>query len=329
MRLVRVCALLLLSACSLRPTAPARSFLEKPDSADIRIMTWNVGRNSIFPGATPTEWSGRPAGFARLMNALQPDVLCLEEVELGKGPVKELLDRLMPLPGEGWHTWGEFDVVIASRYPLSMLESQVIKEEKRKRAHAMALVDLPGTRDLYVVAVHNQSRSGDENVAMRRRQSDMISAWLRDARTPGGAIDLPARTPFVILGDMNVVKSDPGLHVTTLLTGDVLNDAEFGPDAKPDWDGTDLTDALPQQNATLPDNFTWRDDNQDFPRTALDRIIYSDSVLHVDNKFVVNTKAMDKALLERFGLEADDELRDPATNNYDHMPVVVDVHVTE
>jgi hypothetical protein len=62
-----------------------------------------------------------------------------------------------------------------------------------------------------------------------------------------------------------------------------------------------------------------------FNPSALDRIIYADSVMRVDNSFVLNTTTMPPALLQATGLQANDVFLDPTTNYYDHLPLVVDV----
>lgn len=314
--------LVLAFSCASFPSPP---FFERAPSTDIRLLTWNIGSNSIFEGGD-VQYSApeRPENFRRVMRALQPDVMCLEEVTRGLHETGALLDDVLPLRKTKWHTYGAHDVVIASRWPLVMTSSRVLEVAPRKRAHAMALVDVPGSRDLYVVCTHHQSRAGEENIAFRQLQSDIIASWLRDARTVGGAIDLPSNTPVVIAGDFNVVPSDPGNHLRTLLTGDVFDDASFGPDAAADWDGTALTDLLPLHNEGRAESWTWRFDAEGFAPSALDRIVYSDSVLRAVRGFVLNTRTMSPRDLSASGLTEGDVLRDPRNDFYDHLPVVAD-----
>jgi endonuclease/exonuclease/phosphatase family metal-dependent hydrolase len=319
---------LLVSACV--HSAGSRSFLERPSPSNVRVMTWNVGSDSMFEGADRGGSSPeRAEGFRRVMQAIRPDVVCLQEVHRGFAAAGLRLDEVLPLEGGArWQTFGAFDVVIASRWPLSMQDARVLEQPPRKRAHTVALIDLPGDRDLYSVCAHVQSRAGAENIAFRQLQSDMIVAWLRDARTPGGDVDIPKGTPLVLAGDFNVVPSDPGNHLRTLLTGDVFDDARFGPDAPPDWDGTPLVDLLPRHNRDGAEDWTWRFDAEGFVPSALDRIIVSDSVLRVENAFVLNTRTMSPADRQRAGLRPDDVMRDERNDNYDHLPIVADLAVT-
>ena len=73
------------------------------------------------------------------------------------------------------------------------------------------------------------------------------------------------------------------------------------------------------------DVYTWRDDTQGFKPGVLDRILYTDSVISVDNAFVLDTTIMTGQELEAVGLEAGDVMLDPSTGRYDHLPLVVDI----
>jgi hypothetical protein len=109
-----------------------------------------------------------------------------------------------------------------------------------------------------------------------------------------------------------------------MLTGDIRNEDRFGADFGPDWDGTELTDALPSQNGLGLDFNTWRDDQSVFEVNVLDHIIYTDSVLMLENAFILNTKLLSDEGLELYGLHEDDVLLSPVTGYYDHLPLVVD-----
>ena len=82
-------------------------------------------------------------------------------------------------------------------------------------------------------------------------------AFVRDARTPGGQIDLDTGTPVVITGDLNLVGFARQLE--TLLTGDIADEGAHGPDFTPDWDGTDLLDVIARQTEKRM-SYTWRRD---------------------------------------------------------------------
>ena len=166
---------------------------------------------------------------------------------------------------------------------------------------------------------------GQENIKARQEHADAVMKWIRDIKAPGDEIDLPENTPIVVLGDFNIYDTDPAYHLKTLTTGDIVNEDEYGADIAPDWDDTNLADALPRHNAGGDDTYTWRDDTQKFNPGALDRILYTDSVITVRHAFVLNTTVMTETELAGAGLKAGDVTMDLETGRYDHLPLVVDI----
>ena len=320
------------------PTDPPSytGFLEKETARDIRVMSFNVGWDSIFPDDDPQNdrWRQDSSGpqFERIVKAVEPDILCLQEISPLRDPqqVGDILDTLLPLDhDQKWQTTQGMDNVIASRFNFRETASRRVQSGAITNfGHALALVDLPDDKykqDLYLICAHFKSQGGQANIQARQTHADAIVADMADARMPGGEIDLPFGTPIIVLGDFNVYDTDPAHHLTTLLTGDIENEEKYGPDSKPDWDGTDLADALPQHNGAGEDTYTWRDDTQEFNPGPLDRILYTDSVIRVENAFVLNTEIMSPEELEAAGLKAGDVLLDPATERYDHLPLAVDI----
>jgi hypothetical protein len=131
----------------------------------------------------------------------------------------------------------------------------------------------------------------------------------------------------VILGDFNAYDTDPARHIRTLTDGDIFDEHRYGVDLDPDWDGTALEDARPSHSGQGIDFYTWRDDGAPFPPAALDRVIFSDSVLRLRNAFVLNTRRLTDEVLAARGLRRDDVLLDPIFGSYDHFPIVVDFSV--
>jgi len=342
-------ALILFIMCSCRsqpveeasftqPDAPLLGidFLEKASPDHIRIMSFNVGWDSIFPEDDPLNDMWRQddteAEFVRILRAIQPDILCLQEINPYRDPqqVGDILDEALPLDdGQVWRTHSGQDNVIAARFDLTMQASEFIHRSRfMDLGHAMALVDLPDAEyehDLYLICAHFQSQGGEANIQVRQDHADAIIAWIGDARTPGGEIDVPYGTAMVVLGDFNVYDTDPAHHLTTLISGDIADEERYGHDIPPDWDETDLADAAPRHNGVGEDRYTWRDDTSVHDPGILDRILYTDSVLIVENAFVLNTTIMAVTELEAAGLEAGDVMLDPETGRYDHLPLAVDI----
>lgn len=317
--------------------APTGTFLDRAPEADLRLMDYNVLWNTLFE----EESAQGAAKFARLVRALDPDILTLQEIGLPSwkreqdpqardwkaADVVRLMNKIQPPPPSGtWYAHQAYDNVIVSKYPLRMSASNT--RPRGQRQQALALVDLPDATfalDFYVMNNHYKCCGGEDNDPQRQQQSDAIIAWLRDARTPGGAIDLPPGTAIAVTGDLNIVGGFQ--PVQTLLNGDIRDEARYGEDFPPDWDDTALADLHPRHNIDGADDYTWRNDNDQWAPGRIDFIIYTDSVLEVAKKFVLNTTTMTDEDLRAAGLERFDVTVDNEGKEFDHLPLVVDFRV--
>jgi endonuclease/exonuclease/phosphatase family metal-dependent hydrolase len=308
--------------------ADTGTFIDRKESTDVRVMSYNILWDTIFPSVSVSQ----SEKFARVIHALDPDILNLQEIDFfgddvtyTATDVKNLMNTIQPLPGgSSWFTYKGSDNVIVSKYPLSLTRSDT--SPTTGRSLAMALVNLPDSRfgtDFYFMNNHFKccgSPGGPEDV-QRQQQADALVSWMRNARTAGGLITLPTNTPMAVVGDFNLVGLPDPLQ--TLLTGNISNEAAYGSDSPPDWDGTGLADLHPYHNITGADDYTWREDGSGFNPGRLDYILYTDSVLEVANKFILNTVAMSPTQLAATGLHQDDILKYSA-GWYDHLPLVVD-----
>lgn len=311
-------------------------FFEKPSVESIRVLSYNVNWDSIFPVGDPQShdlrYFAKPDAFLRVIRAIQPDVVCLQEINPERDPqqVVELLNEALGVgEGESWQATSTRDNVIATRFELRTEGYELVTNSYIPNLpQAAALVDLPdedyGELDLYVICSHFKASGNLADILLRQRQADMVMSNVRDLLTPGDHMDFPEGTPFVILGDFNVYQTDPAAHLNTLLTGDIDNEDRYGPDFQPDWDGTALADLLPTHNGLGEETYTWRDDEEIFPRSILDRIIYPDSVLRVENAFILNTVLLSEEGLALYGLLENDVVLNPFTGYYDHLPLVAD-----
>ncbi len=291
--------------------------LERRHPDDVRVVSFNVLFDGLFK---------RPAPFIRILRALDPDVICFQEIWAHSA--QQAADQVsLALPDADWHGAATAEGHVVSRYPLR--EHGAID----RSGNYWALIDLPDDRydvDLSVICAHPPCCDKE---AERQEELDGIAAWMRELMTPGGVLmtpggvletpdapplefDLAVGTPIVIAGDMNLVGGSR--QVRTLLDGDIANEERFGPSRAPDWDGTPLADAWPRL-AGGRDAFTWRDARSSFAPGKLDYIVYSDSVLELANAFVLATEELPREVLERYGLRADDTL-----DASDHLPVVAD-----
>jgi endonuclease/exonuclease/phosphatase family metal-dependent hydrolase len=311
--------------------AQTGTFIDRQLADDLRVVSYNVLWDTIFPERDAV----KAAKFSRVVNALKPDILNLQEIGDPFTPgwtprtgtdVRNLLNSIAPLSGGvSWNVYKGGDNVIASKYPLSMTRNNTLPVGERSQA--IALVDLPNDvypTDFYVMNNHFKccGNPGGTEDALRQQQSDAIVNWLRDAKNPGGSVNLTPGTPFAVVGDLNMVGGLQPLN--TLLDGNIIDQSTYGSDSPPDWDNSYITDARPIHNGAGSDFYTWRNDNSTFDPGQLDFVLYSDSALDVGTKFVLNTVSMIPAQRTATGLQQFDTAQGNSSTYFDHLPVVVD-----
>ncbi len=240
--------------------------------------------------------------------------------------------------GASWHVHTVSDNVLISRYPMRWQGGELTTPYPLPRSglpdfhhgFAAALLELPdstGGAELLVVAMHNKSGGDHDDVRLRQNHADAIVRWIRELRGSAQENSIADYTPIVILGDMNAVPNASMAPFETLMSGDIADEDTFGSDSSIDWDGTDMTDVRPSHNASGREYYTWRNDDLPFAPSALDRILYSDSVMAVRHRFVLNTMTLSPDDLASLGLQKSDVLYDGDPGYYDHLPLVADFEI--
>ncbi|MFH1314264.1 MAG: endonuclease/exonuclease/phosphatase family protein [Candidatus Eisenbacteria bacterium] len=286
--------------------------LAKHDEDHVRILSYNVERDGIFDSDP-----ARRRAFHAILRAINPDIIGFQEIEYHSTLEIQAFvhNALAPAWPRGFGSWFSArglglnnDIVLVSRYP--------IQEVYPLGGNSAFLVDLSPwyKHNLLLIVAHPPCCTNDIG---RQWEIDAMMAFVRDAKEPGGVLDLEPDTPIVLMGDMNLVGDSRQLE--TLLTGDIVNTDEYGPPFEPDWDGTDFADLMPR-HTHLPMKFTWYNPDDYFWPGRLDYFIYSDAVVNVGNNFVLFTPSMPSRLLMPYGLRSDS-----ATRASDHLPVVCDL----
>ena len=316
-------------------TSEATNF-QRQREVDLRVMCWNVRLDSVVP---PN--GVRSSSFVRIVRAINPDLIALQEVMRPDAveKIKSLLDSQLPLSdGATWSVHSVADNMLISRFPLQRTGGELVFKYPYPNlglpnfhyGYATALVKRREDHNdlgFYVIAMHNKSRLGEENERLRQLHSDSIASWIRKARDAGSPMALATGTPIVILGDMNVLPNASPKPFETLITGNIVDEANFGPDFDIDWDGTDLADAKPSLNGHGEHFYTWRYDDTQFDPGALDRVIYTDSVLSVKQSIVLDTTTISAEDLSSLGLLKSDVLFGGEPGFFDHFPLIVDFSV--
>jgi len=288
------------AALSDAPPAPAPEVsLERRRPDDVRVLTYNVLFDGLFK---------RPAAFIRILRAINPDIICFQEI--WSHTARQAADQVsLAIPNVAWYGAHTTEGQIVSRYPF--IEHGPIDEA----GNYWALIDLPDNAygvNMGLVSAHPPCCDKEKE---RQQQLDGIAAWLRDRKSDETS-SLSSGTPLVVAGDMNLVGGSRQLR--TLLAGEIVYTDEYGDPHAPDWDGTALADSDARHAGGFV-NYTWRDSRSSFAPGKLDYIVYSDSVLEIGNAFVLATEKLDGQTLERYGLRWDDTLEAS-----DHLPVVAD-----
>jgi endonuclease/exonuclease/phosphatase family metal-dependent hydrolase len=282
------------------PAIVADLSLARRDPAHLRVVAYNV----LFDGCFE-----RPEPFARIFHALDADIVSLQEVfRHSAREARGLFEGIFA--GERWHAAGDDrGGITLSRHPIR--ESGPIGAQRRG---GWALIAAP-FGDVLLINPHPPCCDND---AGRQREFDAIAAWLRDAKADGR---LPYATPIIIAGDMNLVGFSQ--QVRTLLAGEIADTAVHGPPHRPDWDGTELADAMPC-HLTGREVYTWRNDDGPFAPGRLDYVVFTDSVLHLGRRFVLWTPDLPDTFLAQYGLERED-----TAVASDHLPVVADFYLLD
>lgn len=277
----------------------------------LRVVTWNIGANSITPlgRGIDTVHTTRPAAFGRVMRAIDADIVCLQEFTGSTARLSALFDALHPLGnGRRWQTAQSLGNTIVSRFTLRYPGSRVLISPLSRRSHVYAVADVPDSIaavDPVVVCTHLQSGGSEGNAAFRRRHSEAIARDL-EARV---ATDSVSR-PVIVLGDMNAVsRSLPYLLSMPASAGRAFP----------------LRSAVALHNGVGPDSYTWRDDHQRFEPGVLDYVMFTERAFVARHAFVLNTMTLDTTVLAAFALQRADVVRDATRGTYDHLPVIADL----
>ena len=291
------------------PAPPVEAIsLEKSSNKSVRLATWNTLNNGL-------DDLDREEFFNKILGVLKPDIITFNECwDINAFQVASFMNAAVPLPN--FQNWNAVKMdagnITASRYPI--LQNWVILQGQRLTA---SLIDIPNDispKDLLVINAHFRCCNNNYD---RQREADAFVKFIQDAKTPGGVIDLPEGTPFVLSGDLNLVGYSQQL--TTLLTGETVNFNQFGPGGPMDWDNSDLKDVI---SLHTDDRFafTWKNDFSSYPPSRLDFHIISGSVMEIEKAFTLQTETMTQAHLDQYGLLASD-----GHAASDHLPKVTDL----
>lgn len=296
--------------------------IDAPAAADVRILSQNSVNNFDEERSAIFEEDRQPS-YRRIIEAVGPDVIAFQEIYSQTAEETEQVVEGTYGRAERWE-WAKAgqDLVLGSRYPIVDTHTIPGYEDYESGAFLLDATEALGSR-LVVVNMHPPCCNYDANEehparnVQRQRVVDGVAAFLRTLKSGDGPFDVAPETPIAVVGDMNFVGK--AQQPTTLQTGDIVYNEDFGPSEAPDWDGTALLDTNPRQTGA-PMHATWASVESSFPPGRLDYAFVTDSVLKVVHEFVLNTATLSEELRAEYNLQSDDT----ATAS-DHMAVVIDV----
>ncbi|MGE4290206.1 MAG: endonuclease/exonuclease/phosphatase family protein [Salinivirgaceae bacterium] len=282
--------------------------LEKEAPSHLRLMTYNVENDGI---SNPE----KIAYFERMIRAANPDIITLNECwDTGAEYLKQLLDLWIPLGGSGWHTSKVVSGnITASRYPI--IKNQSVVGGSRLGA---SLIDLSEAfhSDIVVVNCHLKCCNEEGDNATRQYEVDGLINFIHSMRTGSSVFSVPENTPFVFMGDFNLVGDNQQLH--TLINGDIQNTQYFGEGGFPDWNNSPMGDVI-STGVNKNMAYTWRSDGGSYWPGRLDYIFYTTSQLVKQKSFIMETEYMSQDALTKNQLYSSDSRRAS-----DHFPHVAD-----
>ena len=283
-----------------RKFTPVPFTIQKEKKEYLRILSYNVLRDRMFlPQFAPA--------YDRVLKAIQPDIIGFCEIyDNTSSQTAAFVENILPSTGnQKWHHAAvNPDIRLMSRYPI--LQSRSLD------GNGAFLLDLGYSKLVYIVA----HLPCCENETQRQQEADNIMSFVRGIRFGISPFQVPQNTPVIISGDMNFVglRRQP----KTFVTGDISDNGRYGPDFEPDWDETDLHDAVPVTTNTSS-TFTWYYGNGTFSAGRLDYVYFTNSVMDLKNSFVLWTPSLTSTQLSLSGLRKGD-----AEECSDHLPVVCD-----
>ena len=285
------------------PISSSVSF-SKNDPQNLRLMTYNVLSNGLIN-------NNRVDEHRRIFGSVNADIITYQEC--GNTNYNDVLGFLNTIPIYYPYIYPDLSSgnLTISKYP-SLQSWQVADKIDAE------LIDLPDSiysTDILILNGHPPCCNNNQG---RQENFDALIQFIHDAKTIGGAIDLPFNTPISFSGDMNLVGYSEQYY--TILNGTISDTMTFGNGGFPDWDNTPLKDQVCYFNEKHI-AYTWDKWNPapgDFPPGRLDFVFFTNSVMSVDKSFVISTEHMSPALLSQNNLFFND------SDASDHLPLVVD-----
>ena len=279
--------------------------LERSNEEDIRLVSYNTWNEGILD-------SDRQINFKRILQALDPDVIALQE----HGDWNDIENIIQSwFPSEEWYaSWTYNDLVVLSRFPITH-DANMISSERTM----VALLETEDELGKDLLIFNSHLSCCDNNEGRQQQVDEFAGVWRDWVTNESGPFALEYGTPFVHVGDFNYVGYRQ--QVETIRDGDIEDEDQYGNDFLPDWDSTAIIDLFPRHTHKRM-GYTWRKDGSSFNPGKLDYVFYSDATVDTGKYYILNTLAMDDIALDYYELQWDD-----TQIASDHLPIVFDINI--
>jgi len=274
---------------------------------DIRVLSYNTLWDGILE-------SDRQPKFKRIIQALDPDVIALQE-HTDWDQIDDIIQSWFPQ--ETWHASSTYrDLVVLSRFPI-LNDANLISSGRTM----CALLDTENELGKKLLIINSHLSCCANNDDRQEQVDEFASVWRNWITNNDVIFNLDFETPFVHVGDFNFVGYRQ--QVETLRIGNILDENVYGNDFPPDWDASNIVDLFSRHTHKRM-GYTWRSDGSSFNPGKLDYIFYSDATIDTGRHYILNTLALDDETLAGYGLERDD-----TQDASDHLPRVFDISLDQ
>ncbi len=276
--------------------------LSRADGTDMRLLIQNV------LNTTP---QFNPQPFARILNAVQPDIVAWQEVrtdDWDNSDVLQFFNDNYPAPGgRSWSIGRNSDTVTISSWPILNVAPL--------SGNHVAHIDLPEAVSEQNLILFNAHTPCCNNESGRDFEHDQISATWRNLLNGTGPFSIDSMSTAVMTGDFNMVGFRRQLR--TLRDGDLIDNGTWGADFLPGRGNGSLT-AVTTRHTHSRRTFTWYNPGSSFGPGRLDWLFYTVDTAAVPRRFVLFTPEIPGPDLAAAGLQSTDSLAS------DHLPIIVD-----
>jgi len=276
--------------------------LRRAPNAGFRVVAWNIARR---------RWQENPEPYRRVLRALQPDIVLLDEVsdQTSSDFIASFLRSLRP-EGSPWNfviakTVGTERGLVGSTLPMTAAIGELRHREETLRQYGISAAGAyvtMGSRTLLVTAIDLVccgNAPGSKQEQRREAEVAVISEALREA--------LRTRTANAVItgGDLNLVSTRKAMDMLRWKMdpagGDLAEDESLRLDGKAMW--------------------TWSGppgEPSQFVKGKLDYLLHSPSTLVLERSFVFDSADLGAKWREHHQIQAAD------STVSDHRPVVAD-----